>query len=223
MRLGLSLGIVYRVGAEGLLRAELGLYRLGGAVPMQLLRGGRLGSQPTYAAPWIWVQKSRLYENSDLTPPINHLCHCYKLFATALLIIQIRFLLFLLLLTSWPQHQCFRPLVDATTPLLGWGTPTRWVRCPLSRPQVNCEALLASIWQDSSAMTTKQQVRCHLVWILLVLTSTHYQRLVITMVAGTRQQWWWPGQCYGGDVVVAVGGFITPILDCILHCLSNIV
>ena len=33
---------------------------------MQLQRGGRLGSRPTYAAPWIWIQKSRLYENSDL-------------------------------------------------------------------------------------------------------------------------------------------------------------
>ena len=33
---------------------------------MQLQRGGRLGSRPTYAAPWIQVQKSRLHENSDL-------------------------------------------------------------------------------------------------------------------------------------------------------------
>ena len=33
---------------------------------MQLQRGGRLGSRPTYAAPWIWVPKSRLHENSDL-------------------------------------------------------------------------------------------------------------------------------------------------------------
>ena len=33
---------------------------------MQLQRGGRLGSRPTYAAPWILVRKSRLHENSDL-------------------------------------------------------------------------------------------------------------------------------------------------------------
>ena len=30
MRLGPLLGIVYRLGAEGLLRVDLGLYRLGG-------------------------------------------------------------------------------------------------------------------------------------------------------------------------------------------------
>ena len=36
------------------------------SMPMQLQRGGRLGSRPTYAAPWNRVQKSRLYENSDL-------------------------------------------------------------------------------------------------------------------------------------------------------------
>ena len=29
-------------------------------MPMQLQRGGRLGSRPTYAAPWNWFQKSRL-------------------------------------------------------------------------------------------------------------------------------------------------------------------
>ena len=33
------------------LRAESGLHRLGGVVPMQLQRGVRLGSQTTYAAP----------------------------------------------------------------------------------------------------------------------------------------------------------------------------
>ena len=38
---------------------------------MQLQRGGRLGSQPTYAAPWTWVQKSQLYENSDLRSKQN--------------------------------------------------------------------------------------------------------------------------------------------------------
>ena len=31
MRLGLSLGMVYMVGAEGVLSAELGVHRLGGA------------------------------------------------------------------------------------------------------------------------------------------------------------------------------------------------
>ena len=38
---------------------------------MQLQRGGRLGSRPTYAAPWIRVQKSRLHENSDLRSKWN--------------------------------------------------------------------------------------------------------------------------------------------------------
>ena len=65
MRLGPSLGIVYRVGAEGF-SVELVMYRLGGAKPMQLQRGVRLGSRTTYAALWFWVQKSRLYKNSDL-------------------------------------------------------------------------------------------------------------------------------------------------------------
>ena len=40
-------------------------------MPMQLQRGGRLGSRPTYAAPWIQVQKSRLHENSDLRSKWN--------------------------------------------------------------------------------------------------------------------------------------------------------
>ena len=38
---------------------------------MQLQRGGRLGSQPTYAAPWVLVQKSQLHENSDLRSKWN--------------------------------------------------------------------------------------------------------------------------------------------------------
>ena len=33
---------------------------------MQLQRGVRLGSQPTYAALQVLVQKSQLYKNSDL-------------------------------------------------------------------------------------------------------------------------------------------------------------
>ena len=38
---------------------------------MQLQRGGRLGSRLTYAAPWIRVWKSRLYEISDLRSKWN--------------------------------------------------------------------------------------------------------------------------------------------------------
>ena len=40
-------------------------------MPMQLQRGGRLGSRPTYAAPWNRVQKSQLSENSDLRSKWN--------------------------------------------------------------------------------------------------------------------------------------------------------
>ena len=35
-------------------------------MPMQLQRGGRLGSRLTYAAPWNWVQKSRLTQKLRL-------------------------------------------------------------------------------------------------------------------------------------------------------------
>ena len=38
---------------------------------MQLQRGGRLGSRPTYAALRVRIQKSRLHENSDLRSKWN--------------------------------------------------------------------------------------------------------------------------------------------------------
>ena len=53
-------------GAEGFSGQNWGYTDWEATVPMQLQRGGRLGSRPTYAAPWIQVQKSRLHENSDL-------------------------------------------------------------------------------------------------------------------------------------------------------------
>ena len=59
-------------GAEGLSGQNQWYTDWEVTVPMQLQRGGRLGSRPTYAAPWIRVQKSRLYENSDLRSKWNN-------------------------------------------------------------------------------------------------------------------------------------------------------
>ena len=58
-------------GAEGLSGWNRWYTDWEAIMPMQLQRGGRLGSRPTYAAPWIQVQKSRLYKNSDLRSKWN--------------------------------------------------------------------------------------------------------------------------------------------------------